>query len=432
MFFDFNSCFNYFLKTKNLKSTTDLSGIETLIKYLEIDFSDLKIVHFAGTNGKGSTIAFTENVLVKSGYKTAKYTSPAVIDELECICINKEKISQNDFLRLFNLIFEKIEIMLEKGLPHPTYFEIETVLALMYFLENNVDIVLLECGLGGMFDCTNVIKKPLISVLTNISLDHINILGNSLKEITKNKCGIIKENSVVITNNTGEILNIIESEAKNKNAKLIKVNTNIDYKIENNKNVFDYDGNTFKTNLFGEYQIKNCILSIEILKELENFGFKTKDNLVYGINTATNFGRLTLISEKPLIYVDGAHNEDGAKCLKDTIEKVFKGKKINLLLSIFKDKEYKKIVKILSPLASQVVVTNVKSKRALDKNILKEEVKKYNKNVIKKQSPKKAIRYLIKNTNENEVIICAGTLSHINEIYSEVENGQSKESRKSC
>lgn len=425
MFKDFESCFEYFLETKKLKSTTDLEGVERLIEYLDLDISSLKIVHVAGTNGKGSTIAFIENTLVKSKYKVGKYISPAVIDELECICINKNKISKENFLRLFNIIYEQVENIVKAGYPHPTYFEIETVLAFIYFIEQNVDIALIECGLGGIFDSTNVIKNPLISVLTNISLDHVNILGNTLEEITKVKCGIIKNNCLTITNNEGNILDIIEKEASLKNSVIIKVDTNIDYEILDNKNVFTYEGNNFNTCLIGKYQINNACLAITVLKELEKFGFNTKKNLIEGINNATNFGRLTKISDNPIIYVDGAHNEAGALALRDSLKKFSNFKKINLLICIFKDKEYKKIVQILTSFANKVVVTNVNSERALDKDILKNEVLQYTKNVISKNSPKEAIRYLIKNTTKEEMIICAGTLSHISEIRAEVmKNGQ--------
>ncbi len=239
----------YLKNVNKLGSILGLNTIKELLKRLGNPQNELKVVHIAGTNGKGSIMTFVQNILMESGYKVGRYCSPAVFNEREIIRINDEYISEEQSADLLTRIKEKCDSMYSEGLPHPTSFEIETAEALMFFKEQNCDIALIECGMGGETDATNVFEKVLCSVIATISLDHTQFLGSTIEEITKVKSGIIKENCpVVMSKQTGEAESVIKKVCKQNNSKLIipteqdfenveidGLTTKVTYKASNNK-----------------------------------------------------------------------------------------------------------------------------------------------------------------------------------------------------
>ena len=267
----------YLKNVNKLGSILGLNTIKELLKRLGNPQNELKVVHIAGTNGKGSIMTFVQNILMESGYKVGRYCSPAVFNEREIIRINDEYISEEQSADLLTRIKEKCDSMYSEGLPHPTSFEIETAEALMFFKEQNCDIALIECGMGGETDATNVFEKVLCSVIATISLDHTQFLGSTIEEITKVKSGIIKENCpVVMSKQTGEAESVIKKVCKQNNSKLIipteqdsenveidGLTTKVTYKASNNKEYI------LNLQALGTYQIKNAKTAVEVALVLD-------------------------------------------------------------------------------------------------------------------------------------------------------------------
>ena len=278
---NYNDALAYINDKGKFGSRLGLSSIGRLMDLLGNPQDELKHIHVGGTNGKGSTSSFMSHVLKTAGYKVGLFSSPYIERFNERIQINGLDIPDEDLGRLTGLIEEKANIMLEEGLEHPTTFEIITAIAFIYFKEENVDYVILEVGLGGRFDSTNIIKSPLASVLTTIDYDHIDVLGDTLEKIAYQKAGIIKDNTLVITYpQKQEVLEVIEEEVKLKNSKLFRFpmeNININ-KVTEFGTTFDfsYNGQTIKDiqiSMLGEYQIYNASLaatSLIVLRDKES------------------------------------------------------------------------------------------------------------------------------------------------------------------
>lgn len=211
-------------------SVLGLDSIKNLLSYLSHPEKNLKFIHIAGTNGKGSCCSFISNILLASGYKVGTYCSPAVFEENEIIKVNNVNISDKDFLQCLHIVQEAVCKMIADGLEPPTKFEMETAIAFLYFLHSKVDFVVMETGLGGDTDATNAVENTLISVITKISLDHIGILGDTLSDIAKVKSGIIKKDSIVVSGvQKQEVLEVIKNKAKSVNARLVTAGSGKDY-----------------------------------------------------------------------------------------------------------------------------------------------------------------------------------------------------------
>ena len=208
--------------SKKFGSKLELVRIKKLCELLGNPQDSLKCTHIAGTNGKGSTSVFVNNILIDAGYKVGLYTSPYIYEFNERIQINNKSINDKELTEIMSLISDKVEIMKSEGYEHPTEFELITAAAFLYFKNKKCDYVVLEVGLGGSYDATNVIKNPVLSIITSISLDHTDYLGNTVAEVAKNKCGIIKENCPTVTymSQTAEALNVIKKTAQEKNSEL--------------------------------------------------------------------------------------------------------------------------------------------------------------------------------------------------------------------
>lgn len=419
---DYKEALDYISKSHKFGMRLGLDNIKKLLELLGNPQEKLKIIHVAGTNGKGSTCSFISTILKEFDYKVGLYTSPFLEVFNERIRINNENISDKDIGRIVSIIKEKIEIMVDKGFDYPTEFEIVTAMAFYYYFENNVDFVVLEVGLGGKYDATNVINKSEVSVITPISIDHINVLGNTISKIASEKAGIIKENSTVfIYNQSDEAKNVIKKVCDDKNSKFFEVLFD-DIKIKHsdiNYQEFDYKNyKNLKINLIGEHQIKNSILAINVVEFiLSKYNKKIdEDKLKLGLLNTKWAGRIEKIKENPLFIIDGAHNEDGAKSLSKVLDKNFKNKNLTLLLGMLEDKEIDKVLEILIPYFNKVVTTNVSNPRTKSCDDLKEKISNYVKEVYSIDNLEEALNFTLKNSDKDDIIISCGSLYLIGEI----------------
>ena len=419
---DYKEALDYISKSHKFGMRLGIDNIKKLLELLGNPQEKLKIIHVAGTNGKGSTCSFISTILKEFDYKVGLYTSPFLEVFNERIRINNENISDKDIGRIVSIIKEKIEIMVDKGFDYPTEFEIVTAMAFYYYFENNVDFVVLEVGLGGKYDATNVINKSEVSVITPISIDHINVLGNTISKIASEKAGIIKENSnVFIYNQSDEAKNVIKKVCDDKNSKFFEVLFD-DIKIKHsdiNYQEFDYKNyKNLKINLIGEHQIKNSILAINVVEFiLSKYNKKIdEDKLKLGLLNTKWAGRIEKIKENPLFIIDGAHNEDGAKSLSKVLDKNFKNKNLTLLLGMLEDKEIDKVLEILIPYFNKVVTTNVSNPRTISCDDLKEKISNYVKEVYSIDNLEEALNFTLKNSDKDDIIISCGSLYLIGEI----------------
>ena len=422
---NYNDALAYINDKGKFGSRLGLSSIGRLMDLLGNPQDELKHIHVGGTNGKGSTSSFMSHVLKTAGYKVGLFSSPYIERFNERIQINGLDIPDEDLGRLTGLIEEKANIMLEEGLEHPTTFEIITAIAFIYFKEENVDYVILEVGLGGRFDSTNIIKSPLASVLTTIDYDHIDVLGDTLEKIAYQKAGIIKDNTLVITYpQKQEVLGVIEEEVKLKNSKLFRFpmeNININ-KVTEFGTTFDfsYNGQTIRDiqiSMLGEYQIYNASLAATSLIVLRDKALVqiTDEEIKRGLKETTWPGRLEVMRRNPTFLIDGAHNVQGVRQLTKALS-LFKYDKLILGIGILEDKDSSHMVELLAPKADQVIVTEVNMPRKLKAEELGKEIGKYNNNIIIEKDIKKAIEKSLELAGENDMIVFGGSLYLIGEV----------------
>lgn len=335
---------------KGTKGPT-LDAIEYFMEQLDHPEKKLKIVHVAGTNGKGSVIEMLSNVLEQAGYIVGEFMSPHIVRFNERIRINHEDILDEELEELAKIMEPIVSKYNETHEVHVTLFELETAMALLYFVKKKCDIVILETGLGGLVDCTNIVE-PILSIITSIGYDHMDILGSTLEEIAIQKAGIIKENSETIFIKQEQKVNkIIEKTCKEKNNVLHLIEpqnwTNISYR--NEYQIFDYkDQKQIGINLKGSKQIGNACIVLEALKILEKKGYNiSKGAIQTGLKTVVHKARFEVIHKNPTIIFDGAHNEAAIQNLKEMIKKYYKQDNKVYIISILKTKDYKTVIKEL-------------------------------------------------------------------------------------
>jgi dihydrofolate synthase/folylpolyglutamate synthase len=401
-----------------------LERIKSLLERLGNPQNDLKIIHIGGTNGKGSTVALLQAILKQAGYRVGMFVSPHLHDYRERISINGELISPGEVIAGFGKIQPVLKAMVAEGVEHPTEFEVTTALALLYFSQKKPDFVLLEVGLGGEIDSTNV-ATPLISVLTNIGMDHLDYLGNTLEEITTVKAGIIKEGIPVVTSaDKPAALKVIEEQAQKKKAKLFKVGQDIRWQRTAEKlNSFSYQGlkenyYDLKLALDGEHQFTNATTALAVCEVLkEQYAVSVPEKAMReGLKNVSWPGRLELVSLEPKILLDGAHNVDGmkalAKALVDYENDLYRRERLVLCLGMLKDKEIEKALGIILPLAAEVIVTKPDSPRAGDWEYVAQLAKKHlgGDRVHTVEDPTLAIQEGLKRLNIKDMLCVTGSL----------------------
>ena len=390
---------------------------------------NMKFIHIAGTNGKGSCTEMISNILEKQGYRVGKFLSPHLIKYNERISINKKEISNKEMLDLIKELQPLIEEYNGKEGTNITLFELITIMALLYFYRNKVDFVVLETGLGGHFDCTNIISKPLVSIVTSIGYDHMKILGDTLPQIAYQKAGIIKNNSnTVIFEQSQEIDEVFfkECEKKENNLYIVKEKDISNYHFDGMFEYFDYNGmKNIHTNLKGKVQIKNVCICIEAVKILNEYGYKISDNsIIEGITTIIHKGRMEILNDTPKIIFDGAHNEPAVNNLLNMIDTYYSNSKRVYIISILKTKDYTKMLEILSKdeNAYFVMTSGNNSDKYVTSDELYDCMKKYvNENRIKKENLDNAIENVMKE-NTKLVTFVIGSFYVYGDVTRKIKN----------
>lgn len=417
----------YLEELRVLGSNYGLERTERLLELLGNPQKKLKLIHIAGTNGKGSTSSILGKVLIEHGYKVGFFNSPHLEEIEETIRINDDNIAEEELVNLLEEIKPYVNKIVEEGYKHPTEFEVLTCVMFLYLYRQKVDFGVIEVGLGGRLDSTNVIT-PILSIITSISLDHTNILGNTVEEITSEKVGIIKENIPVITcKQKDKVINIIKSKALLTNSKLTIVDSNnfnlleiVNDDIPYQRVSINFNNNkyTLDLSLLGKHQIINLSLVIKALEELQRLNYiNIEINKLYkGVKSIKWKGRLEVLKKNPYIVIDGAHNIAGIEFLKSNIEEYFKYKKLYLILGILADKNVEEMVKVIAPLATEVYTVTPNSIRAASANELKEIVLRYNNNCIAFDDYDKVIQLSLSKASKDDLIIASGSLYMIGEI----------------
>lgn len=425
---NYKQAMKYIEETAKYGSVPGLDNIINLCEKLGNPQQDLKFVHIAGTNGKGSVLACISTVLKEAGYRVGRYISPTIFEYRERIQVNEEMISEEALCRHLAVIQHAVEELEREGKTHPTAFEIETALAFLYFKEKECDIVVLETGLGGTLDATNLITTTVVSVLASISMDHMAYLGNTLAEIAENKAGILKKGVPVVSlQQKPEAMEVIKKKAEAMGCALTVASgeeaSNISYGVEEQS--FDYKNyRGVVITLAGKCQISNAILAIETLQVLAGQGFPVSGKALYeGMKKAVWRGRFTVLAKRPLFIADGAHNEDAAEKLADSIQFYFTNKKIIYIMGILKDKEYEKIVANTAAYAEQIItVTPPGNPRAMAADELARVVAKYHPHVTVAGSLEEAVERGYQLADEDSIILAFGSLSYLGELMNIVES----------
>ncbi|MEE1055929.1 MAG: folylpolyglutamate synthase/dihydrofolate synthase family protein [Acutalibacteraceae bacterium] len=395
-------------------SRPGLDRIMELLSAMGNPQDKLKYVHIAGTNGKGSTSKMISATLTASGYKTGLFISPYIIEFRERMQINGKMISENELVRCVEETYPLLEELKSKGIII-TEFEYITAIAFKWYAENDCDIVVLETGLGGALDCTNVIKNTLVSVITSISYDHTAILGDTIEEIAFQKSGIIKQNSnTVYHRQSGTADTVITNVAEKMYNRLFYADnlslTVTEQDIEHTK--FIYNGIEITIHLIGEHQIKNAKLAlntIEVLREHCDFNISNK-NIAEGFAKAKMPARLELICKDPIVLIDGAHNPNGMEALSTAIKQYLAGKKIVCIMGMLKDKDSNSSLEYLDGLIDTVITLEPDNPRKQSKEDLAEKAVKFFDMVYPMENFTEAIEKALDISQDNGVVLVCGSL----------------------
>lgn len=440
--------YHYYKLIEELKKRGSSPGLETvrgLLDALGHPEEQLNIVHIAGTNGKGSVFAFLASILKEKGYRVGRYISPTIHSYEERFQIDGKEISP-DKLESYYTRMERAMAQMEKNweaaeqhpMRLPTLFEVETALAFLYFAEEEVDFALIETGMGGTYDATNIIKHPLLTVISSISYDHKAVLGDTLPEIAGQKAGIIKEHvPVIVSENVPEVCRVLKEKAHEKHAACTFIKK-ADYEVESetvNGSTFIWKEHRFTISLPGRHQISNAVTALTAAEKLfrllsvkeypEEVGRRSvqvgqpqniESAMQRGLSNTRWPGRLELLCENPYIFRDGAHNPDGARKLRQFLEKHFTNQKIIYIMGVLKDKEYGKMLSELLPLAEIVYTFRPDNERGLSGEILTECVKEFGVKAECCVSVNEALRKAVRQAEKEDVLVVCGSLSFMEEM----------------
>ena len=403
-----------------------LDRMEELLRRLGNPQDDLKVIHVAGTNGKGSVSKYLEEGLSACGYKMGLYTSPYIETFNERIRYDGADISDEDLEYYGQKVVSAAEAMVADGLDSPTEFEVVTAIAFLYFADRQADITILEVGLGGIGDSTNVVKSPLASVITSISYDHMAQLGSSLAEIAVNKAGIIKTGCPVIANvPQRDAAKIIARKAYAMGSRLYDISgiraavsdeTPFSQKVS--MELYEKSYSDVEISMVGRHQAENLKTALATLEILRKSGAVKLDReaLYEGLKRARQPGRFEVISEDPLVIIDGAHNEAGAQALQETMAQHFAGKKILLVAGILADKEIDPIVKFLTKITDHIIVTEPDNPRKLAAEKLAEHVAEFGVAAEAVSDVEAAVHRAKELADGYDVILFAGSLYLIGDV----------------
>lgn len=408
-----------------------LDNMREMLKRLGNPQDSLSYVHVAGTNGKGSVIAYLYHTLTHAGYRVGRYISPTLYSYRERLEVAGERISHGDFANVITAISEVIHGMTEEGLPHPTPFEIETAAAFLYFKEQNCDLVLLEVGMGGNMDATNIIKNTRLAVLVSVSMDHMSFLGNTLGEIAEKKAGIIKPGcKVVTTKQQKEAEQVILSVCEKQGVPYVISDPSEAEILEESVfgQKFTYEGESYEIPLAGVYQKENAVLALHALELLDEMGWHTTlQQRKEGLAGTCWQGRFTVINKKPLFIVDGAHNPGAADQMAESIRHYFKGKDLIYIMGVFADKDYDAVLQKTAHFAQKIfTIQTPDNPRALPAEELARAARKYNSSAESTESIQEAVNKALTLAKEEDVILAFGSLSFIGELTKAVQDEKNR------
>ncbi len=411
-------------------SVLGLDSMRELCSRLGNPQDELRFVHIAGTNGKGSVLAYVSTILKEAGYRVGRYLSPTITDYRERFQIDGRFITQSGLCKYLEQVKEAAEAMAAEGKPHPTPFEVETAVAFLYFLDKKCDIVVLETGLGGALDATNVVKTTVVAVFASISMDHMAILGDTLEKIALVKAGIMKDRCYVVTaRQDPAVAKILKQAALLRKCKLYTADAErakqVYYGVT--KQRFTYAGyKNLEISMLGKFQIENAVVAVETIQVLAKAGFPVKEEaLRRGLLLTSWPGRFSVIGKKPLFIADGAHNEDASRRLAESLQFYFAEKKMIFILGMLKDKEYEKVINNTCNMAEHIItVTPPIRERAMPAYELAQAVRECNGNVTVADSVPEAVEiaYLLASREKDAVIVAFGSLSYLGELMKVVEH----------
>ncbi len=403
-------------------SKLGLERITTLLNSLNNPHHQLQAIHVTGTNGKGSVCRFLGSILTHAGYKTGIYLSPHLERFSERMLINGHEISDDELIKLVQQIKPVVSRLEKKGII-PTFFEIITAMAFTHFYQQKVDFVVVEVGLGGRFDATNVIQ-PLLSIITNISLEHTQYLGDDVTSVAYEKAGIIKSNVPVVTAAVNEALLVIEAVAREKQVSLINVTSGIwkrtHYSHESQQFIItgklkDYQ---VQTSILGEYQGQNLGVTVHALEQLQLMGIFISDtDIIEGISTTENPGRMEILSYEPIVLLDGAHNAAGMNMLVTSLRNDFSFNNLIMIVGILRDKNIEEMLKSLLEISHIIIFTQSENPRASEPEHLASLALNcgFKGKIIIEPSLEKAIKIAFKKVNKNDIVCISGSLFTVGE-----------------
>jgi len=422
-----------------------LKRMEYMMECLEHPHRRLKFIHVAGTNGKGSTCAYLTNVLIKSGYVVGSFTSPYITKYTDRIQCNGEDIPEETLMDIVNQLKPIADELALTELGAPTSFEITTTLALVYFARYAYpDFVVMETGLGGRLDCTNIIF-PIVSVITNIGHDHMDILGNTLEEIAMEKAGIIKSGVPVVSSvEQPELIELLEGTAKNKQSKLYQLGKDYEYQLNDvriNQLTFSFAGPFRKINplvisLNGEHQAKNAAVAVMALEVLRQYYAVIIDdeNLLAGLVEAEWPGRLEMVQKNPRILIDGAHNPEGAETLAKALTTIYPYEKLHFMMGMLSTKNHSDYLWHILPIVDTLIVSEPNFRKKMDAHLLAELVEQMRPSrakpglqVIVEEDWKEALNKLTKLAGQDDLAVVSGTLYLISDVRSWIMHHKTSE-----
>lgn len=414
-----------------------LERMNSLLKLLGNPQDDLKIIHVAGTNGKGSICRYIYSVLQAGGYKTGLYTSPFLEVFNERIELDGKYISNEDLAVYTDRVLKCVETMTQRGEQSPTEFEVVTAIAFLYFKEKGCDYAIMEVGLGGSGDSTNVCKAPLISVIASISYDHTDRLGNTLAEIAGEKAGIIKEGCPVVTSaEAPEALEVIERKAEELGCMYFETR-HVPYAVKSQDlggSVFDVNiqGVTYENleiSMLGEHQIKNAICALAALSIMEERGDVSlhRDDIYKGFKAAKQIGRLEVMSAQekvPVVIIDGAHNPDGAASLRKAMKEYMPDKKILMVTGMLADKDTESILREFTAITDRFIATEPENPRKLDSESLKDKIEAMGASCESIPDCREAVKAAAERGKDFDAVLYGGSLYMIGAIRGLLRQGE--------
>lgn len=411
----YKEAYSFIESTKKLGSRPGLDNITQLCALLNDPQNEVSCIHIAGTNGKGSISAMIESVLRFAGNQTGLYISPHLTSYRDSMYVNGVMISKEEFAKTIDVIKNKVEILAARGI-YPTEFEILTAAAFLWFKTKGCDVSVIETGMGGRLDATNVIEKPLVSIITAISRDHTAILGDTIADIAREKCGIVKPAGITACYPIQEAAawEVIKKAVQEKNNKLVIPQIdNLNY-VEHGLLGSDisYNGVEFHLPLLGKHQAINAITALEAVLSLKKYYniVITEEQLKNGMEIVCMPARQEVLKKKPLILLDGAHNLQGIEALAHTMKNNLNSKKTVVVMGMLKDKQYEKCIKEIALLCEKFIAVRPESERALDQKITAQAAAKFCGDVSEFDDYGKAYADAVRFTGKDGAVVICGSL----------------------